>query len=262
MGLAPGAHPDGTLSGAGGIAAWASESAEDFKASLAGNMEGATGKLRGFFPRFFGVERQVVDTFVDGQRTLKGRTELLESVSGFCTLVMSKNWNVNGGGLNGFARALPFDSEPVPHKNASPYYGLFHGSGDNRHGILIEAAGTWRFDAHITLAGQSISLLYGEAPAQLWLTAWRKSTRTVYSERRCDVGLANNNLSHTIAHTVVVAPEDAGDIVVCVSFGHGQGRWRVLGGDRWSSLSVNRWDLRADGGDDVPANGTDGGNYD
>jgi len=250
------------LNGLGGIKAWSEKTRAEYENEILGKVNGSTLKLGGFFGRFFGVERQIVDTFVDGQRTLKGRTELLESVSGFCTLVMSKNWRVNGGGLNGFARALPFDSEPVPHKNAKPYYGLFHGSGDNRHGILIEAAGTWRFDAHITLAGQSISLLYGEAPAQLWLTAWRKSTRTVYSERRCDIGLAINNLSHTIAHTVVVAPEDAGDIVVCVSFGHGQGRWTVLGGDRWSSLSVNRWDLRTDGGSSVPGTVPDGGDYD
>ncbi|ORL01575.1 hypothetical protein [Prescottella equi] len=48
MGLAPGSHPDGTLSGAGGIAAWAAESAEAFKSGLAGRIVTSSNGIKLF----------------------------------------------------------------------------------------------------------------------------------------------------------------------------------------------------------------------
>ncbi|WP_237168662.1 hypothetical protein [Prescottella equi] len=222
--------------------------------------------IREFFGNWLSGNYVPFDTFRDQQRDFNDRMELLENVSGYCNLVMSQNWNVNGGGQNGFARALPFDSRVGPYKNASPYFGYFHGSNVERHGILIEKAGTWRLDAQVTTAGRSA--IDAGVPAQIYLSVWDRRTRTLYSERKFDASLEYKAVSNTISHTVVIPEKDnagrvlPGQLVACVSFGHGQSRWWVLGGDRSSGLSVNRWDLDASG----PGNSTDipldGGNYD
>ncbi|NKV95327.1 hypothetical protein GS938_20065 [Rhodococcus hoagii] len=217
--------------------------------------------IREFFGKWLSGNYTPLDTFRDGQRDVEWRLDELEKVSGYCNLVMSKNWNVNGGGLNGFARAIPFDTPMGPEpKNASPFKGLFHGSGDERYGILIEKPGTWRLDAQVTTDGKG-SLDAG-IPAQIYLSAWNKDTRRLYSERRFDATLEYIKVSNTISHTIVVPEALAGKIVVCVSFAHGQGRWMVLGGDRWSGLSVNRWDLDASGPGNDTRDPVDGGNYD
>lgn len=199
--------------------------------------------------------RPVADAFQDQQRALNDRIDLLADVSGYCNLVMSKTWTLNGNALNGYARAMPFDTQIGPNKNARPFYGLFHGSGDQRYGILIEAPGTWRLDTQVT--PDAIS---GQKPVQLYLSAWNRDTRTVYSERRFDTVILANKLSNTISHTVVVPPEKAGKLVVCVSFAT-SGSWPVLGGDRWSGLSVNRWDLSSGGNRNDPSEPINGGNY-
>ncbi|NKT62886.1 hypothetical protein GS784_06645 [Rhodococcus hoagii] len=144
--------------------------------------------------------RPVADAFQDQQRALNDRIDLLADVCyGYCNLVMSKTWTLNGNALNGYARAMPFDTQIGPNKNARPFYGLFHGSGDQRYGILIEAPGTWRLDTQVT--PDAIS---GQKPVQLYLSAWNRDTRTVYSERRFDTVILANKLSNTISHTVVV----------------------------------------------------------
>lgn len=248
--------PAGFLNGYGGIKAWSEKTRGEYENEILNKVNGSTLKLGGFFSRFNGVEGQITDDFVDGQRTLKGRVELMEDVSGFCSVVMSKTWTLNGNALNGFARAMPFDSEVGEGKNAVPYYGYFHGTNDRRYGILLQASGTWRLDAQVTP-----DAVTGQKPAQFYLSAWNKDTRTVYSERRFDTVILANRLSNTIAHTVIVPPELAGKLVVCVSFAT-SGSWPVLGGDRWSGLSVNRWDLNSGGNQNNPNEPVNGGNYD
>ncbi|NKS11957.1 hypothetical protein GS580_27860 [Rhodococcus hoagii] len=209
-----------------------------------------------FLNRWLGRNFTSTDTFKDAQRELNERLELMENVSGYCNLVMSKTWTVNGNALNGYARALPFDSQIGPNKNARHIFDFFHGTGDRRHGILLEAPGTWRLDTQVTP-----DALTGQKPVQLYLSAWNKETKTVYSERRFDTVILSNKLSNTISHTVVVPPELAGKLVVCVSFAT-SGGWPVLGGDRWSGLSVNRWDQDSGGNRNNPNEPVDGGNYD
>ncbi|MBM4575996.1 hypothetical protein GS415_10390 [Rhodococcus hoagii] len=59
--------------------------------------------------KFRPIEAQITDSFADGQRTLKGRVELMEDVSGYCNLVMDKTYTIASGGVNGWARALPLN---------------------------------------------------------------------------------------------------------------------------------------------------------
>ncbi|NKU60029.1 hypothetical protein GS883_16555 [Rhodococcus hoagii] len=63
--------------------------------------------------------RPVADAFQDQQRALNDRIDLLADVSGYCNLVMSKTWTLNGNALNGYARAMPFDTQIGPNKNAA-----------------------------------------------------------------------------------------------------------------------------------------------
>ncbi|MDV6267088.1 hypothetical protein [Rhodococcus globerulus] len=240
------------------MAAFSTKTREEYEEEWFGKVNNSTLKLRDFFGRFDLVKRQVTDTFVDGQRTLKGRTELLEQVSGYCNLVMDKNWNVQGGGLNGFARALPFNSVMGPDpKNASHFYGRFHGTGDDRHGILLEKQGTWRLDTRVTIRGGATEQL-----GNLFLTAWNRDTKTIYSEAPYATRVYTTDRTHAFHHTIIVPPELAGKIVVCTSLGHESFRRTVLGGDRFSSLSVNRWDLDSSGVAPDPGDVGNGGDYD
>ncbi len=211
---------------------------------------GAQNKFR---LRFNPIERQLTDTFVDGQRTLNGRLELLEDVSGYCNLVMSKSWTVAGGQ----AIPIPFDSRVAPMKNARPYSGVFTPDSKLRYGILLEAAGTWRIDSHVTFGPGN-----GETNAELYLSTWNKDTRELYSERMFYARMYQQRRSYTLQHTVVVSPELAGKLVACCTLAHGGAWWPVLGGDRHSALSVNRWDLNSSGPGNSTGNAPDGGNYD
>lgn len=65
MGLAPGSLPDGTLSGAGGIAAWAAESAQAFKSGLAGKIVTSSNGIK-----LFGEGVNFMRTRVDAHNQL------------------------------------------------------------------------------------------------------------------------------------------------------------------------------------------------
>lgn len=182
------------------------------------------------------------------------RTELLASVSGLCSLTMSQNVNINGGGSS--ATPLPFDRNVIPYKNASPFKGLFTPSSKERCGILIEAEGTWRADTQVTFSGGT-----GETNAELYLSAWNLTTRTLIEERKFFARLYQQPRSWTVQHTILVPPELAGQVVVCCSVAHGGFYWPVRGGLTNSSLSVNRWDIRTDASGGNGSVG-EGGDYD
>ncbi|NKZ81014.1 hypothetical protein GS982_01230 [Rhodococcus hoagii] len=196
------------------------------------------------------IEAQITDSFVDGQRTLKGRVELMEDVSGYCNLVMDKTYTIASGGVNGWARALPLNVTIGIPKNAAPIYDYFHGSNDKRNGILLQAAGTWRLDAQVTVQGSASA---GDGwPAQAYLSVWDKRTKSLYSERRFDIETSYYQTSHTISHTVIIEPSMANNAVACVSWGATR-PLKIYGGDRYSALSVNRWDLNAGNANNNPS---------
>ncbi|NKU51909.1 hypothetical protein GS876_23455 [Rhodococcus hoagii] len=185
-----------------------------------------------FFGNWLSGNYTPFDTFQDAQRSVEWRLNELEKVSGYCNLVMSKNWNVNGGGLNGYARAIPFDTPMGPKpKNASPFKGLFHGSGtsDTASSSRSRAHGGWTRRSPQTAEEvwtraslhRSTYLLGQGHPDPVLGTAFRRHARV------------HQGLEHHLPHNRCSSVTRR-KIVVCVSFAHGQGRWMVLGGDRWS----------------------------
>ncbi|NKS17297.1 hypothetical protein A6411_10605 [Prescottella equi] len=185
---------------------------------------------------------------------LRLRTDVLEKVSGLCSVELTKSWNIKGG----TAIPIPFDVNDSPNKNASLYSGAFTSSSKARSGILLESAGTWRADAQVTFGGGN-----GEGNAEIYLEAWNLTTRTLYRRRKFYARLHEQARSWSVHRTFVVPPELQGQIVVCCTVAHSAFWWYVLGGPDGSGLSVNRWDIDTTGttGRDPSSPIPDGGEY-
>lgn len=221
--------------------------------TVQGVIEMIVGAITGGIDFTLGGLSTYFDDFRDFQRDLNERTELLESVSGYCNMAMSQTWRLPGGQ----ATPIPYDSRIGPKKNAEPFQGAFTTSSKLRRGILITAPGTWDARARVTTSGGS-----GSNNAQLYLSLWHKDTKTLLSEARFDTFIGDRR-SNTIIETFVIPPELAGKVVVCCTFAHPGFWWSVIGGDRASRLSVSRWDIDSSGR--IPTNtgdAPDAGEYD
>ncbi|MBM4581011.1 hypothetical protein GS452_25765 [Rhodococcus hoagii] len=186
-----------------------------------------------FFGNWLSGNYTPFDTFQDAQRSVEWRLNELEKVSGYCNLVMSKNWNVNGGGLNGYARAIP----SIPRWARSRRTRVRSRASSTAPGTSDTASssrkqGTWRLDAQVTTDGRG-SMDAG-IPAQIYLSAWNKGHPDPVLERRFDATLEYIKVSNTISHTIVVPQSLAGRDRGLRLLRPRPRRWMVLGGDRWS----------------------------
>lgn len=224
------------------------------KAIMTGGVKTSwTGAQDGFKGQFTEID----DRFEDFQRYLDSQIDYLKNVSGYCNLVMSKDWSITGGGSG--ATPIPFDDYLGQYKNASPYKGKFTPSSKDRHGILLEAPGTWQADGRITMGPGN-----GVVNVELYLSLWDLQTRTLASEGFLSTSTPPSGglwKSDTLMQSFIV-PE-GGRYVVCFSIAHGGAWWPLKGGDRFSRLSVSRWDI--DGGGRMGGTGDatqNGGSYD
>lgn len=156
-----------------------------------------------------------------GVLDLQRRTALLEGVSAYGNVVMTRNeWVVGGRSLLRFGQPI---SEPM--KNVSVLSGGV--------GLKLELEGLWRLDCYTWAAstiytGHAYAQIEVEvkAPASMGGTAFTKPFKV-----DTDDGSVGGAMSF-------VAEEPGYEIRVYAQ----TGRWRrMLGGTRYSYLSVNRW---------------------
>ncbi len=237
----PSGHtPDRMLNGLSGIEAWSKKTRAEYEEEVMGRVSGSTGKLGDFFRRFFGLERQLTDTFVDGQLTLNGRVDLLAGVNGYAAAYMGRNWNI----LPGTANRMPYGEQIGPVKNARVVKnGLQVGY------IELLADGLWRADALANISS-------GGDNYELYL-AVRDPSGNLYSEKKIDGAAGKGSrVSLQATHTFVV---DSPGYTVHVILAWGGIGWKnVRGGTRMSALTVNRWSAdhgAGSGSQDVPDGG-------
>ncbi|MGY1896208.1 hypothetical protein [Nocardia gipuzkoensis] len=168
-----------------------------------------------------------LNQFHDAQLDMLDRLDLLEGVVGYCSLWMSKNWQLAGGGF----RRLPFDSQLGPRK----------GTELAQDGIKLLSKGLWRIDAHVTWYAAPSGWGQSNTPAATKIVVIYADTGTVYSEKEHDgvitpYGAETSAFSHTL-----VIPDD-GAFIVQVHAGHPKDFHSVYGGTVHSALSVNKWD--------------------
>ncbi|MEV0759510.1 hypothetical protein [Nocardia sp. NPDC050435] len=186
-----------------------------------------------------------LDQFRDAQLDLTDRLDLLESVSGYCSLFLSKNWNLRG---NGEFRLLPFDTQLGPRK----------GTSLAASGIKLGGKGLWRCDAHLTWYPAPSGWGQVNTPAAARVTVVYADTLSIYTERRYDMvitpyGAETASFSHTF-----VIPDDE-KFIVRLEAGHTRDWHMLYGGTVRSALSVNKWDTGTVNNVNLPT-APDGGN--
>ncbi|WP_072814266.1 hypothetical protein [Rhodococcus zopfii] len=165
--------------------------------------------------------------FQDGQLELNERTELLEGVSGYCQVFMSKNWNVVQNQLI----TLPFDAQLGPEKGAFPHGG---------NGIRLATRGLWRADLHVTADKMTNS----NFQAEVYVSVMNLATGLVFTEHQYDMVLTPSG-SETASFSITFVIPDDNNYVVRARVKHNRtNRLKIFGGTVRSALSVNKWDNR------------------
>ncbi|WP_306358707.1 MULTISPECIES: hypothetical protein [unclassified Nocardia] len=203
-----------------------------------------TGGILGSWGRGQDSVREVNDEFTrriddtrDAQLDLIDRIDLLEGVTGYCSLFLSKNWNVKGEGW----RLLPFDTQLGPRKGADPV----------QSGILLAGKGLWRADAHVTWHQAPSGWGNTNTPASVRITVAYADTGQIYSEKRFS-GVVTRYGPETLAfpHTFVI-PQDGTFVVQAWAY-HGRDWHWLYGGTVRSALSVNRWSTGTENAHNAP----------
>ncbi|OZD23811.1 hypothetical protein CH253_08080 [Rhodococcus sp. 06-156-3C] len=180
----------------------------------------------------------------DFQLDMNGRLDLLESVEGYCSTFLSKNWNVTG---NNVWRTLPFDSQLGPNKGADPF----------EDGIKMRERGLWRCDAHVTFYAAPSGWGGGNTPAAARLLVMNAETKETHTERRFDLVITPYGADTASFSNTFVIPEDDKFMVVCQVVHRRASHW-LYGGTVRSALSVNKWDNGTANDVDLPV-APDGG---
>lgn len=150
------------------------------------------------------------------------RLDLLDQVSGFASMYLTKNWRVAGSGK---LIALPFDGQVGPAKRCTPE------SGD----IRLEK-GTWTASALVEFTGYTI----GSGTAAVYIQV-DDPHGTQYTRKRLAFFLAAGNTQSAFLQNTFVTPESGYTVRVFVAH---SGTWTtVYGGTVRSMLTVNRWDI-------------------
>ncbi|WP_280485348.1 hypothetical protein [Nocardia cyriacigeorgica] len=176
------------------------------------------------------VDNDITDrlnNFQDAQLELTERVDLLESVTGYCSTFLSKNWELKGGAF----RLLPFDSQLGPRK----------GTELAQSGIKLSTKGLWRVDAHVTWYPAPSGWGQSNTPGATKIVVIYADTGNVYTEKEFDgvitpYGAETCSFSHTF-----VIPDDNNFVVQCHA-GHPKDWHWIAGGTVKSALSVNKWD--------------------
>ncbi|CAM4322101.1 hypothetical protein NONI108955_20720 [Nocardia ninae] len=215
------------------------------KAIISGGMlapyKGAQRELKAVDNAF----KDDLKNFEDSQLALKDRLDLLESVNGYCSLFLSKNWNLRG---NGEWRLLPFDTQLGPRK----------GTSLEASGIKLAGKGLWRCDAHITWYPAPSGWGQSNTAAAARVVVVYADTLTIYTERRFDMVITPyGSETASFSHTFVIPDDDK--FIVRLEAGHSRDWHMLYGGTVRSALSVNKWDTGTNNNHNLPTV-PDGGN--
>ncbi|RJO79305.1 hypothetical protein D5S18_02950 [Nocardia panacis] len=183
-----------------------------------------------------GITNRLND-FRDSQLDFNNRLDLLEGVSGYCSLFLSANWQLAGGAY----RRLPFDSQLGPRK----------GTELAQNGIRLLSKGLWRADAHLTWRPAPSGWGQSNTAGQTKIVVLYADSGAVYTEKEFD-GVITPYGPETCAfsHTFVI-PEDQKFVVQCHAAHPKDWHW-IDGGTVKSALSVNKWDSRTDNNVQAP----------
>lgn len=168
----------------------------------------------------------------DGMTGLNNRLDLMDDVSGYGGMIMSKNWRYNGGDTY---KKVKFDTPYGPPKNV-----VYDGAN---HRIIL-AKGTW-----------NVSLLLATSPINgaVW-TRVRLDTYTpkgvLHTRKWLDWQSGPQN--HTAFHQVPVICETDGYYVEAW-FTHNGLWWTIFGGTERTLMYVNRWDVRTENNPNIPS---------
>ena len=172
----------------------------------------------------------------DGMTELNNRVDLMNDISGYCGMFMTKNWTYVGGNRY---RKLRFDAPYGPPKSATP---------DVENNRIVLTKGTWSVSLHVATAAVIMII-----PGELWIRARIDVYRpdgTLYSRRWLDWHA--HGRPQTAFHQVpVVAPEDGYYVEAWVA---NNADWMDFsGGTERTLIFVNRWDLRTDNDAHLPS---------
>lgn len=157
----------------------------------------------------------------DGMTELNGRLDLMENVSGYGGMIISKNYRFAGGST---FKKIPFDREYGPPKN------VVYDKVNNR---IILAKGTWNVSLLVSMSNGN-----GNPVINARINVY-KPDGSLYSRRWLKwESQPEGSAFHQVP---VIAPESG--YYVEVDLTHSALWWHVLGGTERTLLFVNRWDV-------------------
>lgn len=166
-----------------------------------------------------------LDDFYDSQLDLLDAVELLEGVSGYCNVFMSKNWVVGTAGA-----LMLFDTRIGPKVVAyEDGYASMRIPGD------ATGIGLWRADLQVTFAPPSATMV-----AIVRLIIRDDDSNTEWTRRSYNAVVTQYGAqAASFSSTFVLPGNTNGYSVYCVIIP--SANIKVLGGTVLSALSVNRW---------------------
>lgn len=211
--------------------------------------QGLIGRLvGGIVSAFFGTyEGDDIELrrFQDGQRELNGRVELMEDISGRCTLTQLQNEVFANNWSTSWPRYFNWDSAGIgPSKHAlwAQHYSPTRARWLD--GILLEQPGTWEIDAQIT--SQGIFTVGGWASMVWEIAIIDLKTDALRSQKMGYNEIVQWHRTYSLNHTFIA--EEGGRYLVVVAVRHSRnGAVTFPRGDNFTHLKVSRWDLRTDG---------------
>lgn len=203
----PGPNPDGTLTGAGGIAAWGAQNSETWKNSLGQEVIDSTDKIR-----LFGGGVADTQTELAG---LQDRTQELEGVIGYAHAY------ANGG------ISLSLGSVKYPMSNQ---IGRVVGATMTNGSFILGSKGLWVADGQATFD----SVAVGVKKISITLKVYTPGGSEYFKRTSVfDTGEQNTRS----AHMPFTVPSAGYYVELWVNAALGRG---VFGGSEWNGLSVSK----------------------
>ncbi|MFC1474125.1 hypothetical protein [Rhodococcus qingshengii] len=203
----PGPNPDGTLTGAGGIAEWGLQNAESWKNSLGQGVVDSTTKIKLFGGGVAGTQSELAG--------LQSRTQKLEGVIGYAHAYANGGISLSLGSVK-----YPMSNQIGPVVGATMTNGSF----------ILGSKGLWVADGQASFD----SVAAGVRKISLTLKVYAPNGSEHFKRTSVfDTGEQNTRAVH-MPFTVPSAGYYV-ELWVNAAFGRG-----VFGGSEWNGLSVNK----------------------
>lgn len=205
----PGPNPDGTLTGAGGIAAWGQENSTNWKNSLGQGVVNSTNKIK-----LFGNGVAETQTELAG---LQDRTQELEGVIGYAHAYAS-------GGISLSLGSVKY--------SMSNQIGRVVGATMTNGAFILGSKGLWVADAHMSFDYYKVPFGVTKISLSIRVYAPNGSLHAIRTSR--DDTDEDGTLT---VHMPFTVPTAGYYVELWVNAAIGRG---VFGGSEWNGLSANK----------------------